>query len=110
VILGVVIPRSARLFVDFTVLYPFGMVTVLFFMSLIFGIVGFVVGACVAELESLHTFPIFVATTLVSLGGGFYSVASLSAVWRYVVLAVNARTNASCKDGQLQVTRPKEDR
>jgi ABC-2 type transport system permease protein len=86
VLLGLIILGTARLFVDFEILHPFWMVGFLILTSLTFSLFGFIIGLWANGWEKLQIVPIMIITPLAFLGGSFYSISMLPALWQKLTL------------------------
>jgi ABC-2 type transport system permease protein len=84
--LGLVILATARLFVPFSIEHPVWMVSFLILTSLTFSLFGFIIGVWASGWEKLQIIPIMVVTPLAFLGGSFYSISMLPAVWQKITL------------------------
>ncbi len=86
VLLGLIILITARVFVPFHILHPLWMITFLLLTSITFSLFGFMIGIWATGWEKLQIVPIMVVTPLTFLGGSFYSINMLPAVWQKVTL------------------------
>jgi len=86
VILGTIILVTARLFVSFSILHPVWMVAALILTSVTFSFFGFIIGVWADGWEKLQIVPIMIVTPLTFLGGSFYSISMLPALWQKVAL------------------------
>jgi ABC-2 type transport system permease protein len=86
VILGTIILVTARVFVDFSILHPFWMITFLILTSVTFSLFGFIIGVWADGFEKLQIVPLMVVTPLTFLGGSFYSINMLPPLWQKVTL------------------------
>jgi ABC-2 type transport system permease protein len=86
VILGTIILVTARVFVDFSILHPFWMITFLILTSVTFSLFGFIIGIWADGFEKLQIVPLMVVTPLTFLGGSFYSINMLPPLWQKVTL------------------------
>jgi ABC-2 type transport system permease protein len=86
VLLGLVILGTARLFVPFSIGHPLAMAAFLVLTSVTFSLFGFLTGVWADGWEKLSIIPMMVVTPLTFLGGSFYSIAVLPALWRDVAL------------------------
>ncbi len=86
VILGLVILATARLFVDYSVLHPFWMLSFLVLTAVTFSLFGFIIGVWADGFEKLQIVPLMIVTPLVFLGGTFYSIDMLPEVWQTITL------------------------
>ncbi|GAA0839165.1 MULTISPECIES: ABC transporter permease [Marinobacter] len=86
VILGLIILATAKLFVDYTVLHPFWMLSFLVLTSITFSLFGFIIGIWADGFEKLQIVPMMIVTPLVFLGGTFYSIDMLPEIWQTISL------------------------
>lgn len=86
VILGLIILATARLFVDYSILHPFWMVSFLILTSVTFSLFGFIIGIWADGFEKLQIVPMMIVTPLVFLGGTFYSIEMLPDIWQTISL------------------------
>lgn len=86
VILGVVILITARFFVAYQVEHPVWMILFLVLNSVTFSLFGFILGIWADGFEKLQVVPLLVITPLTFLGGTFYSIHMLPALWQKVIL------------------------
>ncbi len=86
VILGLIILITARFFVDYQVLHPVWMLAFLVLTAITFSLFGFIIGIWADGFEQLQIVPLMVVTPLVFLGGTFYSIDMLPAMWQTVAL------------------------
>lgn len=86
VLLGLLILLTAKLFVDYEVLYPFWMLSFLILTAVTFSLFGFIIGIWADGFEKLQVIPLMVVTPLAFLGGSFYSISMLPPFWQTVTL------------------------
>lgn len=86
VILGLIILATARLFVDYSVLHPFWMLSFLILTAVTFSMFGFIIGIWADGFEKLQIVPMMIVTPLTFLGGTFYSIDMLPEVWQTISL------------------------
>jgi ABC-2 type transport system permease protein len=86
IILGVIILGTASMFVPMQVLHPVWMVGFLLLTAVSFSLFGFIIGVWADGFEHLQFIPALVVTPLTFLGGTFYSISMLPAVWRHITL------------------------
>ncbi|SOB75377.1 ABC-2 type transport system permease protein [Marinobacter sp. LV10R510-11A] len=86
VILGLIILATARLFVDYSVLHPFWMLSFLILTAVTFSLFGFIIGIWADGFEKLQIVPMMIVTPLTFLGGTFYSIDMLPEVWQTISL------------------------
>ena len=86
VILGLIILATARLFVDYSILHPFWMVSFLILTAVTFSLFGFIIGIWADGFEKLQIVPMMIVTPLVFLGGTFYSIDMLPEIWQTISL------------------------
>ena len=84
--LGLIILAVSFLFVPITILHPFVMLLFLFITSFAFSLLGFIIGICARNFEQLNIVPTLILTTLVFLGGSFYSIKILPPIWQTITL------------------------
>src|SRR5690606_38058593 len=81
VILGILILATARLFVAFEIAHPFWMIAFLLLTAITFSLFGFIIGVWATGFEKLQVIPMMIVTPLAFLGGSFYSINMLPAIW-----------------------------
>lgn len=86
VILGLLILMTARLFVPFTIVHPFWMITFLILTAVTFSLFGFLIGIWADGFEKLQIIPMMIVTPLAFLGGSFYSLSMLPPIWQKIAL------------------------
>ncbi|MGC8118938.1 ABC transporter permease [Marinobacter sp. VGCF2001] len=86
VILGLIILATAKLFVDYSILHPFWMLSFLILTAMTFSLFGFIIGIWADGFEKLQIVPMMIVTPLVFLGGTFYSIDMLPEVWQTISL------------------------
>jgi ABC-2 type transport system permease protein len=86
VMLGILILLTARLFVPYGIAHPVWMASFLALTAVTFSLLGFIIGLCAESFEQLQVVPLMVLTPLTFLGGAFYSISMLPAVWQKVAL------------------------
>ncbi|ABR90754.1 ABC transporter inner membrane subunit [Janthinobacterium sp. Marseille] len=86
IILGVLILATARLFVSFEIAHPLLMITFLILTAVTFSMFGFIIGIWATGFEKLQIIPMLIVTPLAFLGGSFYSISMLPAVWQKIAL------------------------
>ncbi|WP_100640661.1 ABC transporter permease [Marinobacter salexigens] len=84
VILGLIILVTARLFVDYSILHPFWMLSFLILTAVTFSLFGFIIGIWADGFEKLQIVPMMIVTPLTFLGGTFYSIDMLPEVWQTI--------------------------
>lgn len=84
--IGVVILATASVFVDLPIAHPVAMVIFLVLTSISFSLLGFIIGLWAKNFEQLQLVPLLVVTPLVFLGGAFYSISMLPALWQKITL------------------------
>ena len=87
IILGTLILITARLFVSFEIAHPLWMVTFLILTAVTFSLFGFIIGIWATGFEKLQIIPMLIVTPLAFLGGSFYSISMLPAIWQKIALA-----------------------
>jgi ABC-2 type transport system permease protein len=83
-IIGMIILVTAFFFVDFTIQHPLAMVAFLVLTTISFALFGFILGIWAGNFEQLQIVPLLIVTPLVFLGGSFYSISMLPAVWQTI--------------------------
>ena len=86
IILGVLILATARLFVSFEIAHPLLMIIFLVLTAVTFSMFGFIIGIWATGFEKLQIIPMLIVTPLAFLGGSFYSISMLPAVWQKICL------------------------
>ncbi|MBX2868378.1 MAG: ABC transporter permease [Acidiferrobacterales bacterium] len=86
IVVGLIILATAGLFVPLHIAHPFWMLLFLVLTSITFSLFGFIIGIWADNFEKLQIIPLLVVTPLVFLGGSFYSVDMLPAVWQKISL------------------------
>ncbi|ESQ84138.1 MULTISPECIES: ABC transporter permease [unclassified Asticcacaulis] len=85
-ILGAIILATARVFVPYDIEHPLMALVFLAMISLTFSLFGFILGVWADGFEKLQVVPLLVITPLTFLGGTFYSIKMLPAIWQQVTL------------------------
>ncbi len=85
-IIGLVILATARLFVAYEIDHPVEMIAFLALTAVTFSLMGFIIGIWADGFEKLQIAPMLIITPLTFLGGAFYSIDMLPALWRQVTL------------------------
>jgi len=85
-LVGGLILLTARLFVDYQVMYPAWMISFLILTAITFSMFGFIIGLWADDFQKLNIIPMMVITPLTFLGGAFYSINMLSPFWQKVAL------------------------
>ena len=85
-IIGLVILATARLFVPFEIAHPLAMIAMVALTSVSFCLFGFILGLWADGFEKLQIVPMLIITPLTFLGGTFYSIDMLPALWRQITL------------------------
>ena len=80
-ILGLIILLTARLFVDFSIVYPLWMLAFLVLISITFCLFGFILGVWADGFERLQVVPSMIVMPLTFLGGSFYGVSDVNAAY-----------------------------
>lgn len=86
IIIGAIVLITATFFVPFHVSHPIWMVFFLVMTSLVFSLLGFIIGILADGFEKLQIIPLLVITPLTFLGGSFYSINMLPPFWHKVSL------------------------
>lgn len=84
--IGVMILATASFFIDLHIAHPLAMVAFLVLTCLSFALFGFIIGIWAGNFEQLQLIPLLVLTPLIFLGGAFYSISMLPAIWQTVSL------------------------
>jgi ABC-2 type transport system permease protein len=84
--IGLVILGTSFFFVDIEIRHPLVMLAFLVLTCLTFSLFGFIIGIWAKSFEQLQLIPMLVVMPLVFLGGSFYSISMLPAVWQKVAL------------------------
>ena len=82
IVLGLIILATANLFVPVHILHPAWMLAFLVLVATTFSLFGFIIGIWAKGFEQLQFIPMLIITPLTFLGGAFYSIDMLPAVWR----------------------------
>ena len=85
-IIGLIILSTAGFFVPLEIAHPFWMMGFLILTCISFSLFGFIIGLWADNFEKLQLIPLLVITPLVFLGGSFYSVNMLPAIWQKITL------------------------
>ncbi len=85
-LIGLIILATSAFFVPLSILHPVWMVVFLALTALTFSLFGFVLGIWATSWEKLQFVPALIITPLTFLGGSFYSIDMLPAVWRTITL------------------------
>ena len=86
VVVGLLILLTARLFVDYTIMYPLWMFLFLLLTAITFSLFGFILGILANGFDQLQVVPLMIITPLAFLGGTFYSIDMLPPFWQTVTL------------------------
>ena len=84
--LGLIILGTATLFVDIQIAHPFWMIAFLVLTTVTFSLFGFIIGIWADNFEKLTIIPLLIVTPLTFLGGTFYSLDMLPALWQKITL------------------------
>ncbi|MCW1956185.1 MAG: ABC transporter permease [Roseobacter sp.] len=84
--IGLVILATASFFIELQIAHPMAMLAFLLLTCLSFALFGFIIGIWAGNFEQLQLIPLLVLTPLIFLGGAFYSITMLPAVWQTVSL------------------------
>ena len=84
IILGLLILATAVFFVPLEIRHPFVMLFFLVLTSVTFSLFGFIIGIWADGFEKLQIIPMLIITPLTFLGGSFYSIKMLPAVWQKI--------------------------
>jgi ABC-2 type transport system permease protein len=85
-VIALVILATANLFVPVTILHPLWMIVFLLLTAAAFCLFGFILGIWAKGFEQLSFIPMLVITPLTFLGGAFYSIDMLPAMWQTLSL------------------------
>lgn len=85
-ILGLLILATAQLFVDYSILHPFWMITFLVLTAVTFSLLGFIIGIWANDFQKLQIVPLMIIAPLTFLGGAFYSIDMLPPLWQKITL------------------------
>ena len=86
VMLGLQMMLTARVFVSYEIAHPLVMVAFLVMTAVTFSLFGFVIGIWAEGFEKLQIVPLMIVTPLTFLGGSFYSISMLPALWQKITL------------------------
>jgi ABC-2 type transport system permease protein len=86
ILLGIIILVTSTIFVPIEIRHPLWMVMFLVLTSVTFSLLGFIIGIWADSFEKLQIVPLLVVTPLTFLGGSFYSIDMLPAVWQTITL------------------------
>lgn len=86
VVVGLLILLTARLFVDYTIMYPLWMFLFLLLTAITFSLFGFILGILANGFDQLQVVPLMIITPLAFLGGTFYAIDMLPPFWQTVTL------------------------
>ncbi len=85
-ILGLIILATSGLFVPLEIMHPLWMLMFLVLTAVTFSLFGFLLGIWAEGFEKLQLVPFLIITTLIFLGGSFYSIDMLPPFWQTVTL------------------------
>jgi ABC-2 type transport system permease protein len=86
VMVGTIILITSALFVDLKIMHPFTMLLFLVLTAMTFSMFGFIIGVWADNFEKLQIIPLLIVMPLTFLGGSFYSISMLPAIWQKVSL------------------------
>ena len=86
IILGFLIIVTSSFFINLTVAHPILMIFFLILTAISFSLFGFIIGIWADNFEKLSLIPLIIITPLVFLGGSFYSISMLPAIWQKISL------------------------
>ena len=86
IMIGLVILATAAFFVDLRIEHPFMMLLFLVLTAVTFSLFGFIIGIWADGFEKLQIVPLLIVMPLAFLGGTFYSIDMLPAVWQTISL------------------------
>ncbi|MDG2475277.1 MAG: ABC transporter permease [Paracoccaceae bacterium] len=84
IFIGLIILITATLFISFNIKHLGWMLVFLFLTSVSFSLFGFIIGIWATNWEKLNLIPLILVTPLVFLGGTFYSISMLPALWQII--------------------------
>ncbi|MES1945726.1 ABC transporter [Salinisphaera sp. C84B14] len=84
--LGLIILGTSFFFVDISIAHPFMMLVFLALTAITFSLFGFIIGIWADNFEKLQIVPLLIVTPLTFLGGTFYSIDMLPAIWQKITL------------------------
>ena len=79
---GTAVTLVSLVFADFRILHPFVMLSVVILTSVLFALGGFINGIFAKSFDDISIVPTFILTPLTYLGGVFYSISMLPAIWQ----------------------------
>jgi ABC-2 type transport system permease protein len=86
IILGVIVMLTAGFFVPIRIDHPIWMIVFLLLSTIVFSLLGFIIGIVVKGMDQLQVVPLLIITPLTFLGGTFYSINVLPPFWQAVSL------------------------
>ncbi|MFI4955691.1 MAG: ABC transporter permease [Gammaproteobacteria bacterium] len=86
-VVGAIIWLIARLFTPLPLAHPFLMISVVFLTALLFSLAGLINAIFAQKFDDITIVPTFVLVPLTYLGGVFYSIDRLPAVWQHISMA-----------------------
>jgi ABC-2 type transport system permease protein len=86
IIVGSIVLVTAFFFVPLYIMHPIWMLFFLVMTSVVFSLMGFIIGLWADGFEKLQIIPLLVITPLTFLGGSFYSIDMLPPFWHQVSL------------------------
>jgi ABC-2 type transport system permease protein len=86
IILGVIVMLTAGFFVPIRIDHPIWMIVFLLLSTIVFSLLGFIIGIVVRGMDQLQVVPLLIITPLTFLGGTFYSINVLPPFWQAVSL------------------------
>ncbi len=86
ILLGLLIFFTSTFFIDLPIAHPIPMVLLLVIVSCTFSMIGFTIGVIAKSFDHLQFVPLLIITPLTFLGGAFYSMDMLPAVWKTITL------------------------
>jgi ABC-2 type transport system permease protein len=86
VVLGCIILATAGFFVPIEIAHPAWMLAFMILTAVSFSLFGFIIGIWADGFERLQIIPLVIITPLAFLGGTFYSIDMLPAMWRTITL------------------------
>ena len=86
VIIGFIILITSSFIVEIDIAHPFIALFFMIFISIIFAMLGFIIGVWAQNFEQLQVIPLLFITPLAFLGGSFYSINILPPFWQTLSL------------------------
>jgi ABC-2 type transport system permease protein len=86
VLVGLIILATASVFVPLHIAHPVWMLLFLVLTAVTFSLFGFIIGIWADGFEKLQLIPMLIVMPLTFLGGPFYSISMLPAIWQKLSL------------------------